>query len=97
MKIHHGSLVPVSFVKEVLWWKGIVPAKGLIRSSVLEDVVDIVEICKICIDFHYPIWLHKDDGADEDPARILGQERLNLNPSDDIVQGPGHVEWYRAN
>ena len=50
-----------------------------------EDVVDIMKICKICINFQDPIWLNKGDGADEDQGSPPRQEWLDFDPGDDIV------------
>ena len=50
-----------------------------------KDVIDIMEVGEVCVYLHYPIWLHQYDGADEDPARVLGKEGLDLYPGDDIV------------
>jgi hypothetical protein len=51
-----------------------------------------VEVGEVGIDLHDPIWLGQDDGADEEPAPPLGQERFQLHPSDDVMQTPGGVE-----
>ena len=51
----------------------------------LEDVIDVVEIGKVCIYLYHPVWLHKDDSANEEPARVFGKERFDLHPRDDIV------------
>ena len=61
-----------------------------------KDIVYVMEVGEVCVYLHYPIWLHQYDSADEDPARVLGKEGLDLYPSDDIVQGPGCVERDRA-
>lgn len=50
-----------------------------------KHVIDVVEIGEVGVYLDDPIWLHKDDGTDEDPACISRKERLDLHPGDDIV------------
>lgn len=54
-------------------------------------VREVVEEGKRGIDLHYPVRLHKKDGANEDPTAPLGHERLDFHPGDNIVQPIGNV------
>lgn len=47
--------------------------------------MDTIEVCKIRVDLKHPVALCYDDGSNIYSADRSGQERLVLQPSDDIV------------
>jgi hypothetical protein len=50
--------------------------------------VDIIEKGKVGIDLHNPIGLSEYDGANVEETCFPAQERLVLDPRNDIVQAP---------
>ncbi len=74
----------------------LLPAQCFIGASVLEKPVDVVEVGEVGINLYHPVWLCQKHSANEGPARILWQERLYLDPSNDIVQRPRDVQRYCA-
>lgn len=50
-----------------------------------EEVIDVVEVGKVCVYFHHPVRLDEDDSADEQPGGVSGKERFDLHPRDDVV------------
>jgi hypothetical protein len=66
--------------------------KGNVLRLTEEEIVDVMEVSEIGINLNNPIWLGQDNGANEEPTPPLGQEGLQLHPSDNIVQTPGGVK-----
>lgn len=47
-----------------------------------------MEISKVRVDLHHPIWLDQDDSSDEYPANRPREERFDFHPGDDIMERP---------
>lgn len=54
--------------------------------------IQVIKVCKVGIDFENPVSLGHDDGADVHSACQGAQERLVLDPRNNVVQGPGSDE-----
>jgi hypothetical protein len=69
-----------------------IPTQRLPRPRLEEHPIDIVEVGEIRVDLHHPVRLHEDDGPDEDQRDGPAEEGFDLDPRDDVVEGPRHVE-----
>lgn len=63
----------------------ILPTKCLVRSSTLEELIDIMKVGEIGVDLDHPVRQRENDCTNKDPARILVEEWFDLDPCNDIV------------
>lgn len=65
------------------------PKKSLQGPSCLEQpLVRRIKVCKVCIYLKNPIRLSQDNCANVDGVVSFGEERLVLDPGDDVMQIP---------
>lgn len=85
--------IPVLISKFLSWvWHFHSPKQRLQWSCFQEHGIDIVKICKICINLQNPIRLYENDGDDIYKRHATGEEWFILNPCNDVVQGPRSIE-----
>lgn len=77
-----------------MWW--FIPEERLVRPCREEEIVDVVEVGEICVDFQDPVWPAEDHGYDIDEGDFSRQERPVLHPGNDVVKTPGDVEADRC-
>lgn len=104
VETHQGSLC--SEVSEPGEWMNldevdrrmgkIVPEQRFQRSCGDKDLIDIVEVGEVGIDFNDPVRPAEDDGHDVGLGDSAGEERTVLHPGDHVVQGPGDVQSDRC-
>lgn len=68
------------------------PEQSLISPSLEENIINVVEICEIGVDFQNPVWLDHDDGYDVEETCFPAHEWLCLHPCYDIVKTPGNIQ-----
>lgn len=58
----------------------------------MKHIVDVVEEGKVGVNLEHPIWLGGDERADEEEGPFASEKRLDLHPSDDVVERPADVQ-----
>jgi hypothetical protein len=58
----------------------------------MEQVVDVVKVGKVRIDFQNPVWLGQNNGPNVDETDLAREEWLALHPRDDIVHTPADIK-----
>jgi hypothetical protein len=62
-----------------------IPAQGFVGPRSEKDLVNIVEIGEVGINFDDPVGKAEDDGANEDATPGSGEEWFQFHPGNDIV------------
>jgi hypothetical protein len=97
VKIHQGSLWSWSVSRlQIVWHRprarredvGVPEQRFKGSRSNKQPGVDTVEVGKICIYLEYPVRLRYNNTANVDHAATPSQERLALDPGNDVVEGP---------
>jgi hypothetical protein len=69
-----------------------VPKQWFQRSSSQEDLIYIVKVCKVGVDFDNPVRLRQTDCDDVYARYSLREEGPILHPRDDIMKTPGDIQ-----
>lgn len=72
------------------------PHERIPRPELEEDVILVVEEGEVGINLYHPVRLHEDDCNDEGQGASFGQERLEFDPGDNVMEREGGVKEDRA-